>query len=303
MLDNYYKEGSKYLLDDSACNKREIVHKSRKGAQTFIETDLIPYLRGRKINHIQEITTPVYSGLKICLQEKGIKDKTINNRLNYYIRILEYHHRNVLLEKLPYTKGTALLRFTGKQEKEDAEILPVDKLKGIYPGENFIDLIALINFRHFNKPPILSFDELSIMERKAIFNDYILPFTIGILSLNTGMRNSEVGRIKREDFIGDEKETFLLRIWNKKTDYFNKTSESKYRKIPLHSFTVKAVRNYIWWKEQLYGATQDTDFLFGKAVTDKDTCEMEGHFILSETKKRLKPFAERQWKTARRERL
>jgi integrase len=92
------------------------------------------------------------------------------------------------------------------------------------------------------------------------------------------MRNSEVGRIKREDFIGvDEKETFLLRIWNKKTDYFNKTSESKYRKIPLLSFTVKAVRNYIWWKEKLYGAIQDADFLFGKAVTDKDTGEMEGH--------------------------
>jgi integrase len=278
MLHNYYEEGSKYLLDDSACNKRELVYKSRKEAKTFIEADLIPYLLERKINHVAEITTPVYSGLKICLQEKGIKDKTINNRLNYFIRILEYHHRNGLLEKLPYSKGTALLRFTGKQEKEDAEILPVDKLKGIYPSEDLIDPLVLINFRHFNKSPKLSFEELSIMERKVIFNDYILPFTIGVLSLNTGMRNSEVGRIKRIDFIGvDEKETFLLRIWNKKTDYFNKTSESKYRKIPLHPFTVKAVRNFIWWKEKLYGAIQDTDFLFGNATKDKDTGETDGH--------------------------
>jgi len=40
--------------------------------------------------------------------------------------------RNGLLEKLPYTKGTTLLKFTGKQEKEDAEFLQIEKLKGKY---------------------------------------------------------------------------------------------------------------------------------------------------------------------------
>jgi hypothetical protein len=90
-------------------------------------------------------------------------------------------------------------------------------------------------------PDVIYFTDLSVREPKIIFNDYILPFTLGVLSLNTGMRNSEVGRIKREDFLGvKEKETFLLRVWNKKTEYFNKTSESKYRKIPLHAFTIEA---------------------------------------------------------------
>jgi len=105
---------------------------------------------------------------------------------------------------------------------------------------------------------------LSHKERKAIFDDYILPFTIGVLSLNTGIRNSEVGRIKREDFIGvKEKETFLLRVWNKKTEYFNKINESKYRKIPLHAYTIEAVKIYIQRKEELYGTINDADFLFG----------------------------------------
>ena len=283
MLIDYYEEGSKYLQDDTACNKREIVYKSRKEAQTFIETDLIPYLQEKKINHIQGIVTPIYNGLKINLQAKGIKDKTINNRLNYFIRILEYHLRNGLLEKLPYTKGTALLRITGKQEKEDAEILPVEKLKGIYPHKNLIDPIKLISFMNIgyslnNKG---WGNALSARERKAIFNDYILPFTLGVLTLNTGMRNSELGRIKREDFFGvHEKETFLLRIWNKKTEYFNKTSESKYRKIPLHAFTIEAVKIYIQKKEELYGPVKDGDFLFGKAIVDKDTGEVDGslHF-------------------------
>ncbi|MCL2043090.1 MAG: phage integrase SAM-like domain-containing protein [Treponema sp.] len=122
MLESYYQEGSKYLQDDSVSNKRVVVTKSRRDAQTFIESDLIPYLRENKIFRIEEITTPVYNGLKTYLQAKGLKDKTINNRLNFLTRILDYHLRNGGLEKLPYTKGTALLRITGKQEKEDAEM-------------------------------------------------------------------------------------------------------------------------------------------------------------------------------------
>jgi hypothetical protein len=126
-------------------------------------------------------------------------------------------------------------------------------------------------------PDVIYFTDLSVRERKIIFNDYILPFTLGVLSPNTGMRNSEVGRIKREDFITVvEKETFLLRVWNKKTEYFNKTSESKYRKIPLHAFTIEAVKVYIRWKEKLYGAIQDGDFMFGKATLDRDTGEIDG---------------------------
>jgi hypothetical protein len=141
-----------------------------------------------------------------------------------------------------YTKGTTLLKLTGKQEKEDAEVLPIEKLKGIYPHKNLIDPIKLINF--MNLIMLSSNEKLSLRDRKAIFNNYIFPFTIGVLALNTRMRNSEISRIKREDFIGvKEKETFLLRIWNNKTDYFNKTSESKYRKIPLHIYTIETVNN------------------------------------------------------------
>jgi integrase len=279
MLENYYAEGSKYLQDDTASNKREIVHDSRKKARTFIETDLIPYLLEKKIDRIQDITTPVYSGFKIYLQEKGIKDKTINNRLNYFIRILEYHLRNGILEKLPYTKGTALLRLTGKQEKEDAEVLPVEKLKGIHPHKNLIDPYVLIGFMdQVNLRPPLVYEFLKREEQEAIFDNYILPFTLGVLALNTGMRNSEIGRIRREDFIGvPEKETFLLRVWNKKTEYFSKTIESKYRKIPLHPYTIETVKIYIQRKEMLYGAVNDTDFIFGKATTDEDTGEIDGY--------------------------
>jgi len=135
MLEEYYEDGSKYLLDDSACNKRDVVRQARREAKSFIKSDLIPYLKEKNIKSIQEFSTPIYSGLKIYLQAKGIKDKTINNQMNFLLRIFDYHLRNGMLEKPPYTKGTALLRITGKQVKEDAEILPIDKLKGIYPHQ------------------------------------------------------------------------------------------------------------------------------------------------------------------------
>jgi integrase len=278
MLNDYYADSSRYLEDDAVNNRREVVYKSRIAAQTFIKDDLIPYLQEIKIKHISEITTSVttsvYSGFKIYLQAKGIKDKTINNRLNFLLRIFNYHIRNGLLEKTPYTKGTSLIKMSGKQETEDAEILQVEKLKGIFPGQEVIDPVILIRFMNFYPK---GFPKLTRNEQEIIFSGYIMPFTLCVLGLNTGMRNSEIARIKREDFIGvHEKETFLLKVWNKKTEYFNKTSESKYRKIPLHPYTIEAVRIYIRKREELFEAIGDADFLFGNAVVDKDTKEDDG---------------------------
>jgi integrase len=277
MLLCYYDEGSKYLQDDTAANKREVVYKSRKEAQSFIENDLIPYLQDKKVNHIQDITVPIYNGFKIYLQSKGVKDKTINNRLIYFTRILEYHSRNGLLAKLPYTKGTAVLRLNGKQKKDDAEILPIEKLKGLFPVRRLIEL----NIQYPNT--ILDFDipegssEKFEMKHEVFFSGFVKPITLCILGLNTGMRNSEIARLKREDFIGvPEKETFLLKVWNKKTEYFNKTNETNYRKIPLHPYTIETVKNYIHLREKLFGALEESDFLFGKTVIDKDTGENDG---------------------------
>jgi hypothetical protein len=89
--------------------------------------------------------------------------------------------------------------MSGKQEKEDAEILPVEKLKGIFPSQEVIDPVILIRFMNFYPKGLPKFTR---NEHEIIFFGYIMPFTLCVSGLNTGMRNSEIARIKREDFIG-----------------------------------------------------------------------------------------------------
>jgi len=287
MLTDYYLDGSEYLKIDTVNNKRELDYKSRVLARSFIKKHVIPYLHEKKVESVDGITNIIYSEFKIYLQKKGLKNKNINNQLNYLIRILEHHLRNEVITKLPYIKGAALIRMDAAQKKDDAEILPVEKLKGIFPVPRLIGLAVQHTIKNyypdmnFNSDINIypeAFSKLNKKGQETLFSGYVLPVTLCILGLNTGMRNSEIARIKREDFIGvPEKETFLLKVWNKKTEYYNKTNESNYRKIPLHPYTIDAVKTYIRKKEELSGALKDADFLFGNAVMDKDTGEADGY--------------------------
>jgi integrase len=290
MLNEYYAEGSEYLKDDFASNKQEIPYKTRRRAGDFIRKDFIPYLQENKIKDISEITPPIYNGFKTYLLEKRkLIPKTINNYLSWVLRIFENQLRNRKLTELPYTKGTAILRIPAQESKNGAELLPVDKLKGIFHTPIIFDPIKLIkrmNFKDDIPEEIrkkISEDNLeegieddfefhiTKEEQKTIFTVYTLPLTIGILALNTGMRNSEIARLKKEDFIPvTEKQTCLVRIWNNKTAHHSKTKEDKYRKIPLHPFTRLAVKMYKRQKEALYGPVGVDDYLFGEKIETKD---------------------------------
>jgi hypothetical protein len=111
MLNEYYQVDSKYLQDDYVNNKRIITKKQRITNNGFIRNHLMPYLQKNNINSIQEITASVYSGLKINLQSKSISTKTINNYLIAFNRTLQYHERNELIQKLPYARGTGIIRY------------------------------------------------------------------------------------------------------------------------------------------------------------------------------------------------
>ena len=330
MLNEYYSDDSKYLKDDFFSTP-EMSYENILKARAFIRDVFIPYLKEKKIKDISEIEPLIFNGFKTLLQEQKTVNKTKNNNLSWVFRIFNYHIRNRLLKELPYVKGTAMFKITGEEETEAAELLPIEKLKGIFPPINLIDPIKLFQFINtfeevkeretdgqenilfksltdemkerkitdwkggelpdgdiFEQPDIIrmekpikvkEFCELTDKQQKIIFKEYVLPLTIGILALNTGMRNSEIARLKQDDFIGvKEKKMFILRIWNHKTARFQKTKEGQYRKIALHPYTAEAVKQYLERKKELYGPIEDDDYLFGvKKVVNKKTGAVDGY--------------------------
>jgi integrase len=203
MLEEYYTTDSKYLKDDYANNKRVIPRNDRIKNIGVIKHYFIPYFKEKKIASIQGITRSVYTGLKLYLQnienKKGetLSTKTINNYLMVINRILQYHERNEIIPKLPYSKGTGILKIS-KQEKANSkkpQILQTDKIKGIF--------------------------ELTLNKKNGRENT-LLCYTLSMIGLTTGLRNDEIGRIKRSDIKNVREENyFYLKAYNHKTEYFN----------------------------------------------------------------------------------
>jgi integrase len=265
MLEEYYTADSKYLKDDYANNKRIVTKKNRTEYNGVIKTYFIPYFKENKINSIQEITRSVYSGLKLYLQnvknKKGenLSTKSINNYLIILNRIFQYHERNEIISKLPYSKGTGILKIS-KEEKANSkkpQILPTDKLKGIF-----------------------GFKMGKIHKKRE---NTLLNYTLSLIGLTTGMRDSEIGRIKVSDIIYvKEEDYFYLKAYNHKTEYYNVKETDEYRKIPLHPFVVEALKKYI--KEKNIGKN---DYIFGTPKLNDDTKQIDGYLDQSKTHKSI----------------
>ena len=250
MLLEYYQIDSKYLLDDGVNNKKAVVKKQRQLYNGFIKNFLVPYLQENKINSIRDITNSVYSGLKIYLQGKELSTKTINNYLTVFVRILQHHERNGVIHKLPYSTGNALIRITkeDKAKSKKPALLPTDKLAGILQNNMFFG-------GNGNKAP----DTFS--------------YLLAMIGLTTGMRDSEVGRIKREDIKHIRNENaYYLKVFNHKTDFYNTNGADEYRKIPLHPFIVEMLKGHI----KTTGKAK-TDYLFGNPKMNEDTNRIDGY--------------------------
>jgi integrase len=264
MLEEYYTTDSKYLKDDYINNEKKIPKNDRIKYINVIKNYFIPYFKENKIKTIQEITRPVYSNIKLHLQsvknEKGetLKTKTINNYLIPLNRILKYHERNELILRLPYSPGGGLITPPPDEEVNSKKpaILPTDNLKGIF------EITIKTNSRKENT---------------------LLYYMLALMGLTTGMRDSEIGRIKGTDLIPvKDNGYFYLKAYNHKTEYYNRNETDKYRKIPLHPFVVEMLKHYI--KEKKIGKD---DYLFGIPKLNEDTKQIDGYLHFSKVHKAI----------------
>jgi len=266
MLLEYYQTDSVYLKDDAVNNKRPVVKTERARFIGFFNGYLIPYLQGQGINGIQEVSKSVYSGLKIYLQDKGLSTKTINNNLTAFVRVLQYHERNGLIDKLPYSTGNALLRITkedrAKTNANKPALLPTEMLPGIFTT-------TLYGKKNRDEP----------------FFSYLLA----MLGLTCGLRDSEIGRIKREDIKHIKSENaHYVKVFNNKTDFHNNNETDEYRKMPLHPFIVKMLKSYIVGTKKEKG-----DYLFGNPKMNEDTKQIDGQLNMVRYRKAIVEFYKR----------
>jgi len=250
MLQEYYQDGSKYLKDDTANGARFLTDDQRQKYSGFLDSYLIPYLKGKNVRSAKDITRSIYSEFKTYLQVEAVSPKTgrklttytINTLLSGFVRILKYHERKGFISQLPFGLKEAQIKKTkeDRTKRKTPGILPDQYLAGILDNKMFFGGDP-------NEPP-----------------DTLL-FILSAIGLTCGMRNSEIGKLKRSDIKHIKTENaYYLNVFNSKTDFFN-SERDEYRKIPLHPFMVDILKEHI--KNKKIGKN---DYLFFKEPKSKD---------------------------------
>jgi len=209
ILKKYYAENSEFLQTDKR-RGRILNDKARVTYHNFINKQFIPYLRKERITSFEQIDTPLLSRFQNYLLAdktikgkaiKGIKPQTINHYVSYISLIFDH-----LLQEGQIKTNPCKSLITLKVKQEDQEITGCyekSKLKGV-----------------FNKKWNNEFS-------------YLLCLVI----YTTGMRNSEIERIKVSDLTMIDNINFL--------DIPASKTRNGIRSVPLHDFVHRKLLVFI----------------------------------------------------------
>jgi len=200
IMRRYYEKGSPYQKTD-ARRGRSLSEQARNAYHNSILNHWIPFLKKQRINSLDEINTPLLVRFQDYCMDKGIKPQTVNHYAGFVSHIFDYLVLRGCIAANPCDGLTAL----GVKE-EDNEI------RGCY---SIAGMRGMFNKRWG--------DEIS----------YLLCLVI----YSTGMRNSEMDRIKVKDIIRIGGCRFI-NIPKSKTRYGA-------RLVPLHDFVYGKLVRYI----------------------------------------------------------
>ena len=214
ILKKYYALNSPYLMSD-ADRGRVIGEKARTKYHNFIAQCFIPYLKKNGIINLGDIDAPLLSRLRRQLlrgteKKKAIKPQTIKN----YVSCISQIFDNLIADGYAKTNPVkSLVKIKMAEEK----------MRGCY--------------------------EITII--KGVFNKAWksnLFYLLCLVIYTTGMRNSEIERIKVNDLIVVEKLHFI--------DIQESKTKNGIRLVPLHEFVYRKIMNYV-------RKTGKTDLIFG----------------------------------------
>ncbi|MDR2096031.1 MAG: tyrosine-type recombinase/integrase [Treponema sp.] len=200
VLEQYYAPGSSYLATDAL---RGIVlsEKTRSVYHHFMKKVLVKFFKGQKVKKFDDVTPPVIAALQNHLLEKGNKPQTINRYLGVLRTII-----NHLIMDGAITSNVFDNIIMLKERAADS------KARGCY---NIDRIRGVFNKRWKNKT----------------------SYTLCLVIYSTGLRNSEIEKIKFGDIIKIGGCYFV--------DVTKSKTESGVRIVPLHDFTYQKIVSFM----------------------------------------------------------
>jgi len=215
VMKNYYEKDSIYQKFDKR-RGRSLSEGARKVYHSTILHHWLPFLKMRRIGALDEIDAPLMAVFQDHCMDKGIKPQSVNHYVSFISHIFDY----LLLKNCIETNPCRGLIPLGVEEDSC-------KIRNCY----------------------------NIKELRGVFNrrwDNETSYLLCLIIYTTGMRNSEIDRIKAKDIIQINRCRFINIPKSK--------SRFGVRIVPLHDFVYSKLLRYIRKNKK-----SPDDFLFCQA--------------------------------------
>ena len=218
ILEKFYEANSDYLLCEEKRNQK-ISERIRKEYHAVIKNRFVPFLKKKNINNFNEITAHILGDFQDILLAEKIKPQSANNIFKAVKRVFKYLLRKGLVKENPC---------------EFVHYIPVHKEDQLARGCHEVERLKGVFDRKWK-------DDLSYM--------------LCLLIYTTGMRNSEIIKLTKENIVRTGGIYFI--------DIKESKTPSGIRQVPLHDFTYKKLSDYCRLKGALFGGCRPE--IFSKA--------------------------------------
>ncbi|MDR2731407.1 MAG: site-specific integrase [Treponema sp.] len=199
IMKNYYAKDSQYQKYDNR-RGRTLSDEARRFYHSTIHQHFIPFLKKRRIQTLEEIDAPLIVGYQDYCMDKGLKPQSVNHYVGFVKHIFDY-----LVQK-NYLKTNPCIGVTPLRVKEESY-----QIRNCY----------------------------NVKEMRGVFNkrwDDELSSLLCLVIYSTGMRNSEIDRIRVKDMFRINK-CWFINIPKSKSRFGIRT-------VPLHNFVHGKLARY-----------------------------------------------------------
>jgi integrase len=228
----YYQSNSAYLQEQLKRYERKINERTIRQYERFINNYFLDFLKAKKIKRINEITLKRLKDFQAFLVEKGLKPKTINDRINGAIKpIFTSLLLKDAIKETPFPKGQDFrFNLPESETRSRPHILPIyeslmalsdNELWKLYKSTADIKTNKIANEKHYKKYRLIC-----------------------LLMATCGLRNAEIFMLRKENIIKIRR-TWFIDVINSHIENKGLKTKSSKRKVPIPSITLESLNDYI----------------------------------------------------------